>query len=383
MPTSSMVLPAEFSLLEGFMTITDPRSEQGRKHPLVNVLVIAVCAVICGADNWVEIEDWANAKRQWLETILDMTNGVPSHDTFGRVFAILSPDEFQLAFMRWARSLVVDLEGKVVAIDGKTLRRSHDRANNRSAIHVVNAWCTEAGVSLGQLKTEEKSNEITAVPELLRLLHLKGAIVTLDAMGCQKKIAGTILEREADYLLAVKDNQPTLALELKEWFDVGQGKSFQGMDVESATEKSNGHGRKEERSIWIAPVPDELKSCKQWPEMRSIIWAESLRTIKGKTSSHSRYYISSLPPTNAPLVLKAVRDHWGVENGLHWTLDVAFREDESRVRRGFAAENMGRLRQIALNMLKQEKGLKIGIKGKRLHAGWENDYLLKVLKVES
>ena len=285
--------------------------------------------------------------------------------------------------MRWARSLVVDLEGKVVAIDGKTLRRSHDRANNRSAIHVVNAWCTEAGVSLGQLKTEEKSNEITAVPELLRLLHLKGAIVTLDAMGCQKKIAGTILEREADYLLAVKDNQPTLALELKEWFDVGQGKSFQGMDVESATEKSNGHGRKEERSIWIAPVPDELKSCKQWPEMRSIIWAESLRTIKGKTSSHSRYYISSLPPTNAPLVLKAVRDHWGVENGLHWTLDVAFREDESRVRRGFAAENMGRLRQIALNMLKQEQGLKIGIKGKRLHAGWENDYLLKVLKVES
>lgn len=383
MPTSSTVLPTEFSLLEGFMTITDPRSEQGRKHPLVNVLVIAVCAVICGADNWVEIEDWANAKRPWLETILDMTNGVPSHDTFGRVFAILSPDEFQLAFMRWARNLVVDVEGKVVAIDGKTLRGSHDRANNRTAIHVVNAWCTEAGVSLGQLKTEEKSNEITAVPELLRLLHLRGAIVTLDAMGCQKKIASTILEREADYLLAVKDNQPTLASELKEWFDVGQGKSFQRMAVESATERSKGHGRKEERSVWIAPVPDELKSCKQWPEMRSIIWAESLRTIKGKTSSHSRYYISSLPPTNAPLVLKAVRDHWGVENGLHWTLDVAFREDESRVRRGFAAENMGRLRQIALNMLKQEKGLKIGIKGKRLHAGWENDYLLKVLKVES
>ena len=383
MPESSTVLPTEFSLLEGFMTISDPRSEKGRKHPLVNILVIAVCAVICGADNWVEIEDWANAKREWLETFLDLTNGVPSHDTFGRVFAILSPDEFQETFIKWARNLVVDVEGKVVAIDGKTVRRSHDGANNRSAIHVVNAWCTSAGVSLGQLKTEEKSNEITAVPKLLRLLHLKGAIVTLDAMGCQKKIASTILDREADYLLAVKGNQPTLEVELKEWFDCGQGKGFQEMDVEFATERSKGHGREEERNLWIAPVPEDLKSCKQWPEMRSIIWAESLRTIKGKTSSHSRYYISSLPPTNAPRVLTAVREHWGVENGLHWTLDVAFREDESRIRQGFAAENMGRLRQFALNMIKQEKTLKIGVKGRRLRSGWDNNYLLKVLKAGS
>ena len=329
------------------------------------------------------MEGWAKAKQDWLSGFLDLSKGIPSHDTFGRVFSLLSPEEFQEAFIRWTEGLSVDVDGQVVAIDGKTLRRSHDRASGQSAIHMVNAWLTSSGVSLGQLKTEEKSNEITAIPELLNLLHLHGAIVTIDAMGCQKKIAKTIQDAGADYLLAVKDNQPTLSKGIVSWFDEAQARDFKGTKTLFSTQVSRGHGREEERNVWVAPVPEDLTGREDWAGLRSIVWAEAIRTVNGKSSCHHRYYISSLPTENPEKFLKDIRAHWGVENSLHWVLDIAFREDESRVRVGHAAENLARLRQIAINLLKQETSLKVGVKTKRLRAGWDNNYLLKVIGIKS
>ena len=266
MPKKSSLLPAELSLLEALVHVTDPRAAKSQRHPLVNILVIAICGVISGADNWVAIEGWAKAKQAWLSGFLDLSNGIPSHDTLGRVFALLSPDEFHGAFIQWTRGLTVDVDGKVVAIDGKTLRRSHDRTSGRSAIHMVNAWCTEDGVSLGQLKTEEKSNEITAIPELLGLLHLRGAIVTIDAMGCQRKIAQAIQDADADYLLAVKGNQPTLAADIEAWFSEAQAKDFADTETVSATQTSRGHGRQEERNVWLAPIPADLTGKGDWAD---------------------------------------------------------------------------------------------------------------------
>ncbi len=383
MPNSSSVLTPDLSLFEAFMSISDPRSEKSRLHPLVNILVIAVCGVISGADNWVAIEGWGKAKQAWLSEFLDLSNGIPSHDTFGRVFSLLSPAAFETAFIRWTRGLIMDVEGKVVAVDGKTLRRSHDHTSGQPAIHMVNAWCTQEGVSLGQLKTQKKSNEITAIPELLPLLHLKGAIVTIDAMGCQKKITQAIQDAEADYIIAVKDNQPTLAEGIEVWFEEANMTSFEGTATRSATQINRGHGREEERNIWIAPVPEELVGKEEWAGLRSIAWVEAVRTTKGKTSYHHRFYITSLSADNPESALAAIRAHWGVENSLHWVLDIAFREDESRVRVGYAAENMARLRQIAINLLNQEKSLKVGTKTKRLRAGWDNRYLLRVLGIRS
>jgi predicted transposase YbfD/YdcC len=382
-PKKPPALSPALSLLEALVSVSEPRSTRGQRHPLVNIIVIAVLATICGADSWVAIQEWANAKRAWLAEFLDLASGIPSHDTFGRVFSILDPEEFQKAFTAWTAGLRVDGEEgeRVVAIDGKTLRRSHDAASGRSALHLVNAWSTTAGVCLGQLATAEKSNEITAIPELLKLLWLRGAIVTIDAMGCQKKIAEAILEQGADYLLAVKDNQPTLAQSIKDWFDAAQGRDFEGVDVLTATQESRGHGRQEERNVWIAAAPADLPGCADWPGLRTIVWAESCRVVGGKTSVYHRFYISSSAPEKPEAYLERVRSHWSVENQLHWVLDMAFREDESRVRLGHAAENMGRLRQIALNLLKQEKTSGVGVKNRRLRAGWDNDYLLKVLGV--
>ena len=379
MPKSPAELSPELSLLDAFIHVSDPRSERGRVHPLINILAIAVCGVICGADSWVAIATWGKMKEDWLAGFLDLKEGVPSHDTFGRVFAVLSPDAFQDAFFQWARGLAGDLSGKVVAVDGKTVRRSHDRSAGKSAIHVVSAWCTTEGVALGQLKTDEKSNEITAMPELLRLLDLRGAIVTIDAMGCQKKISEAIRDGKADYVLAVKDNQPKLAGAIQRWFDAAVGGELPGAELLCATSSNKGHGRKEERNVWVAPAPSSLPAQEEWADLRSIVWAESIRIVGDKRSSNHRYYISSLPPDDAEQFLRVVREHWGIENGLHWVLDLAFREDESRIRVGHAAQNMTLLRHIALNLLKQEKTAKVGVKIKRLRAGWDSDYLLTVL----
>jgi predicted transposase YbfD/YdcC len=379
MPKKPPALTSTLPLLDALIHISDPRGERNQRHPLMSIMVVAVCAVICGADNWVSIEAWGNAKKDWLSSFIDLPHGIASHDTFGRVFALLSPDEFQEAFIHWTAGLTQGVSGKVVAIDGKTLRRSFDKAAERPAIHMVSAWCTEAGLALGQVKTEEKSNEITAIPALLKVLHLAGAIITIDAMGCQKKITQAIRAEDADYCIAVKDNQPRLAGFIQDWFGKAEGLDFVGADVLSIGDSTRGHGREEERTVWLAPAPEELPNRTEWADVQSIIMAEALRTQDGKTSVHHRFYISSLSPEEPARALRVVRDHWGIENNLHWVLDVAFREDESRIRVGHAAENMSRLRHIALNLIKREKSTKVGVKTRRLRAGWDNDYLLKVL----
>ena len=363
--------------------IPDHRSEQGRRHPLGSLLAIAICAVICGADNWVAIEAWGKAKLDWLQTFLDLPSGIPSHDTFGRVFAALDPDEFQNAFITWTLGLSESLAGSVVAVDGKTLRRSFDRANERAAIHMVSAWSAPQGICLGQLKTAEKSNEITAIPELLEKLKLEGAIVTIDAMGCQKKITATIQEAGADYFIAVKDNQPNLNADIQAWFDSVATRDFQGTNTTTASTKSKGHGRLEERTIWAGPVPSDLSGRAAWKGLRTVACVESTRTIKGETTIFHRFYISSLGHEDPAKLLSASREHWTIENNLHWVLDMAFREDEARARVENAAENLSRLRHIALNLIKREPSRKVGIQTSRMRAGWDHDYLLKILGAHS
>lgn len=369
-------------LLTVFSRLDDPRSSKGRRHPLINIVVISVCGVLCGADNWVAIEEWARSKEEWLKGFLDMSEGVPSHDTFGRVFSLLSPMSFQAAFSEWVSGLELDVDGRVVAIDGKTLRRSHDKSRSRGPIHVVNAWCTSLGVAMGQVATSEKSNEITAIPELLDQLILQGAIVTLDAMGCQKTIASKIREREGDDLLAVKSNHPTLLSEIQSRFDEVLDRDTPIQALQQATSTEQSHGREDTRTTYVLPAPARLHGRSEWPDLKSIVMVESLRTVGEKTTCHHRFYISSLSPRKAQRFHDAIREHWGVENGLHWVLDMAFREDESRVRLGHAAENMSRLRQMALTLLKKEKTAKVGVKNKRLRAGWDNAYLEKLLALQ-
>jgi predicted transposase YbfD/YdcC len=381
MPPRKPAAPSVLSLIDAFSIIPDPRSDRNRRHPLINIVVIAACGVLAGADNWVAIEEWAAAKDEWLGSFLDMSEGVPSHDTFGRVFSILSPAAFQQAFIAWARSLEVDVAGRVIAVDGKTSRRSHDRNRDRGPIHVVNAWCTAVGVSLGQRATEEKSNEITAIPELLDQLYLKGAIVTLDAMGCQREIASKIRSKEAHYILAVKGNQLSLSAALESAFDTMFAEEDPPPEMRVCSESENTHGRQVTRTAWVLPAPAALREQNLWADLASIVCVESGRTEGGKESFERRLYISSMAATSAPPLARAIREHWGVENGLHWVLDVAFREDESRIRIGHAAENMARLRQIALNLLKRETTRKVGIKTKRLRAGWDDGYMMKLLRL--
>lgn len=367
------------SLLEAFSILPDPRSSRSRRHPLTTIVAIAVCGVIAGADNWVAIEMWAKGKEEWLASFLDMSEGVPSHDTFGRVFSILSPDAFQAAFIEWASSLAVDQEGRVIAIDGKTLRRSHDRGRGKSPIHIVNAWRSDVGLAIGQRATDDKSNEITAVPELLEQLYLKGAIVTLDAMGCQREIASTIRRKEGDYLLAVKGNQPTVRDAVASAFEAAFSADEPPAALHACTDADRGHGRHVERTAWVLPAPSSLRADDRWPDLSSIVLVDVVRRQDGRETTERRMYISSLAPTSARELARAIRSHWGVENGLHWVLDVAFREDDARIRIGHAAENMSRIRQIALNLLKQDKTLKVGIKTKRLRAAGDERYMLRVL----
>jgi predicted transposase YbfD/YdcC len=365
------------SLLEHFSLLSDPRMEGKRRHKLEDIVTIAVTAMLCGADEWTAMEEFGRAKEAWLRQFLELPNGIPSHDTFGRVFALLDTEAFQSCFVAWTRSLVGDIEG-VIAIDGKTLRRSHERGAGRGAIHMVSAFARENGMVLGQVKTEEKSNEITAIPKLLSALNVKGCTVTIDAMGCQKAIAKQIVRQGGDYLLAVKGNQEKLYDGVLRLFEEAEAVDFKGYeaDVYETTEK--GHGREETRRYMVLPTAERLPESKRWTELRTVGVVEAQRTVKGKTTSEMRYYIGSFE-SDAKVFANAVRGHWSVENNLHWVLDIAFREDESRVRIGNAAANLGILRHIALNALKKEQTLKRGIKGKRLKAGWDESYLAKVL----
>jgi len=364
--------------IECFGRITDPRLDRQKRHSLMDIMAIAICAAIAGADSWTEIADFGRAKEPWLRTFLKLPNGIPSHDTFGRVFSLLDPERFEEAFRDWVAAIQGHVKG-VVAIDGKTARRSHDRAKAKKAIHVVSAWARESSLALGQVTVEEKSNEITAIPELVRKLDLNGCLVTIDAMGCQREIAKTILEAHADYLLAVKGNQGILAEDVETEFKHAMAEDFAHLEHHYYETLDKGHGRIEQRQYWYTQDIEGLGSAERWPGLRGMLMCRSTRTVKGETSVEERYFITSAKDGDVATLAESIRAHWGIENSLHWVLDVAFNEDQSRIRIGRAAENMNIIRKIALNTIKKNKSSKRGVKGKRKQAAWNNSYLEELL----
>jgi predicted transposase YbfD/YdcC len=372
-----MEKPPPVALLEHFASVPDPRIERHRWHKLSDILVIAVCAVLSGAESYPAIEDFGSEREGWLSQFLELPAGIPSHDTFNRVLRLLDPVELQSCFLRWMQAVAEVTDGEVVAIDGKALRRSFGKGTAKRAIHMVSAWATANGVVLGQRKVDTKSNEITAIPALLALLALKGCIVTIDAMGCQRAIAQKIVEQGADYVLALKGNQPTLEQAVKHFFLTGPEAEAHWSQSDYHEHTEHGHGRVETRRAWISADLDAELRAAAWPGLQSIGLVEATRTVGEKTAVEQRFYLSSLPP-QAGEVAQAVRKHWGIENQLHWTLDVTFREDQSRLRTGYGAENFAVLRHIALNLLRQEPSAK-SLPRKRLACALNPDYLLKVL----
>ncbi len=366
------------SFIEYFADLADPRAEGRCDHKLIDILFIAVCAVICGADGFTDMEEFGNSKEVWLRQFLELPSGIPSHDTFGRVLARLKPGQFRQCFINWVRAVAEVTGEKIVPIDGKKLRRSHNKSAGQRAIELVSAWARANRLMLGQVKVSGDSNEITAVPELLRLLELKGCIVTLDALNCQKDIASEILRQEADYVLSLKGNHGNFYKEVEAFFDAVVNDHTFGFTISKQETVDGEHGRIETRKYWHVNAPEGLKEKYDWPGLKSLGMCEAKREIKDQASQEKRYYLSSLT-VDAVRFAEAVRGHWSIENSLHWILDVVFREDDSRVRVGHAAENLALIRRVALNMLQQEKTLKRGVKTKRLKAALDERYLLKVL----
>lgn len=368
------------SFVEIFGDLPDPRLDRNKDHQIIDIFVVVLCAVLTGAEHWTEVEEFGKVKLEWLRKFVPLENGIPSHDTFGRVFARIDPEAFAERFLAWVRAACGAVGKGLVAIDGKTLRRSYDTSGNKAAIHMVSAWAAENRLVLAQIKTDEKSNEITAIPELLKLLDIRGCIVTIDAMGCQKKIARQITKAGGDYVLGLKGNQTKLKDDVERFFDCAERDDYALLESDTHRTVEKDHGRIETREYRIV-AEDSFEAKDEWGGLKAVGIARSERTVNGVVSREMRYYICSRM-MSATAFAAAVRGHWGIENSLHWVLDVAFREDECRIRKDHAPENLAMVRHMALNLLREEKTVcKLGIKSKRLRCAIDEDYLQTVLGV--
>jgi predicted transposase YbfD/YdcC len=378
--------PDVSSFIELLEAVPDPRIDRTRRHSLESILFLCLCGVVCGANDLVAIEDFGKARRAFLEKFVDFPNGIPSHDTIGRVLAKLDPTALEEVFTKWMRGVAEATKREVVAIDGKVLRRAFDKASGNGFLTMVSAWSTANGMVLGQVGTDVGSNEIAAIPRLLELLYLKGCLVTIDAAGCQTDIAAKITDANGDYLFAVRDNQPKLHAAVQAHFEAALADAQSTNGAKSALREAKAHatstetcrGRKETRECWVLPIPDTFPEADRWKKLAQIVRFDSERTIDGKVTRGTRWFITSRKTLTAKQALAAVRGHWQIENKLHWSLDVAFREDDSRLRAENAAENFAVVRHVALNLLRSVES-KVGIKNRRLKAGWSDDFLTKVL----
>jgi len=377
-----MEASAVVALSEHFAALDDPRIERTKLHSLLAVVTIAICAVICGAETWNDIAEFGDAKADWLASFLDLPHGIPSHDTFNRIFALLDPEQFRGCFLAWMQAVAGVLTTQVIALDGKTVRRSHERGDGKAAIHMVSAWASANRLVLAQTKVDAKSNEITALPEILRQLAIQGCLVTIDAMGCQRAIAQQILDQGADYVLSLKGNQGTLHQDVADTFTLARATQFADVLHDVAETVDQGHGRIEHRRHWVISDPDILRWLQEdhnWPGLGAIGAIDAERRIGEKRTTETRYYLLNRPLAAATFGA-AARSHWGIENRVHWVLDLAFHEDQSRIREGHAAENFVVLRHLALNLLQRHPTKRrLSIKARRLKAAWDHDYLLQVL----
>jgi predicted transposase YbfD/YdcC len=375
-----MATVAPVSLLRHFDGLTDPRIDRTRLHNLFDIVALTICAVVSGADSWVEVERYGQRKHDWLQTFLALPHGIPSHDTIGRLFARLEPGAFQRCFLSWVGAVAEASDGRLIAIDGKSLRHSFDTATGQGALHLVSAWATESQLFLGQQAVDGKSNEITAIPELLQILDVQGAIITIDALGCQKAIATQIHQAGGDYVLALKENHETLYHAVEQVFLDGLESDFVGLEHRAWRTTEEDHGRRENRHYHVVAVPEELAAQHpEWEGLRTLGMAFRERQVGDRPATcETHFYLSSLP-VKVKTFARAVRGHWGIENGLHWVLDVSFREDESRLRKDHGPENLALIRRLAASVLKNETTAKSGVASKRKEAGWDNNYLLQVL----
>ncbi len=368
------------TLLEHFQDLEDPRWPRYKLHKFNDLLFIAICATLSGADGWSDIEQFAHAKKDWLRRYLELPHGLPSDDTFRRVISRINPEAFEACFRSWISSVVDHTDGELIAIDGKTLRGSYDRDDDKAALCMVSAWASAERLILAQERVSDKSNEITAIPALLSALELSGCLVTLDAMGTQRTIAGQIIDQDGDYVLALKSNHPTLYEDVRTFFKEAQAQQYQGIDHNFCEQTDAGHGRIEVRRCWAVGDINWLRHQDRWAGLRSLVLVEARRIVGQQESLEQRYYITSVAPVASKL-LAAVRGHWGIENQVHWVLDVSFSEDRSRIRKGYGAANMSLLRRLTLNLIRQEQTVKSSLKQKRKRAGWDNRYLEKVLSI--
>lgn len=369
------------NLEKHFQTLEDPRTQDNLKHNLIDILLITICAVICGANNWYAIETYGHSKLDWLKTFLELPHGIPSHDTFSRLFARINPEQLQSSFLNWIQELHSLTPGELLNFDGKNLRGAKEKGLGKSFIHLVTVWSSDYHLVLGQSKVEQKSNEITAIPKLLKLLTLKNCLITIDAMGCQKEIAQTIMEEKADYVLALKGNHGNLYEDVKGLFKYARQQKFKDIDYQYHETINQGHGREEIRRFWTMENTEYLIGGEEWKGLKSIGMVESECLRGGQIYREQRFYLLSIP-SDALRFAKAVRGHWSIENNLHWVLDVGFNEDRCRGTQGYSAENLAVIRHIAVNLLSQERSVKLGTMNKRLKAGWDNRYLQKVLQVK-